>query len=135
MSEEGWDPRVTRRILWLGALLLLPLPMLRFEALVPVARFVLLTGVTTGLIVTEGLGRIPILFFVLMAGHALVYTGLLYGAAWLLAKGLHAAAPRAAGRVALALVVGLAVVALSREIYVTPFAPVSPRANLLGVLR
>ena len=125
----------TRRILWLAALLLVPLPMFRFEAVIPVARYVLLGGVTGGLILSEGTGTIPNLFFLLMTLHALVYAGLLYAASWLLARVLAALAPRPAPWLALALVVAASLVALSHEIYVTPFAAVSPRASLLDVLR
>ena len=129
------SPRTTRRILWLGSLILLPLPMIQFGAMIPVTRYLLLAGVSAGLILTEGVGRIPNVFFLLMLGHALIYAGALWVAAWALARGLHAVAPRAAHTVALLLMVGGAVLALATEPYVTPFAPDTPRANLLRVLR
>lgn len=128
-------PRTTRRILWIGALLLVPLPMLQVGALIPVTRYLLLSGVAGGLILAEGSGRIPWALFFLILGHALVYAGLLWVVAWALARGLHAAAPRGARTLALALVVGGAVLALATEPYRTPFAPDAPRANLLRVLR
>lgn len=135
MSEAAPGERSTRRILWIAALLLVPLPMLRFGAVIPVARYLLLGGVTGGLIANEGIGTIPNAILLLMTLHVLVYGALLYGAARLLARGLHAASPRLARRLALALVAAGTLVALTQEIYVTPFAPVSPRASLLQVLR
>jgi hypothetical protein len=135
VPEAPSGERSTRRILWIAALLLVPLPMLRFGAVIPVARYLLLGGVTGGLIASEGTGTIPNVFFVLLMLHVLVYAALLYGAARLLARALHAAGPRLARRLALALVAAATLVALTQEIYVTPFAPVSPRASLLDVLR
>ena len=128
-------PRSTRSILWLAALVLLPLPMLQVGAMIPVTRYLLLAGVAAGLILTEGAGLIPNAMFALLLGHALVYAGLLWVAAWALAKGLHAAAPRAAGNLALALVAVAVIWAIATEPYFTPFAPDTARANLLRVLR
>ena len=127
-------PRTTRRILWLGALLLAPLPMILFGALIPVPRYLLLAGVTGGLIVSEGAGTIPNLFFFLLLGHALVYGGLLWLVAWAATRVLHVFVPRVAGAIACALVLAAALLAVSTPLYVTPFAPVSPRASLLHVL-
>jgi hypothetical protein len=128
------SPLATRRILWLGSLLLLPLPMLQFGAWIPVSRYLLLAGVTAGLILAEGAGTIPNLMLGLMLGHVLVYTALLWLAAWLAARALFALAPRAAGPLSLGLVAAAAIVTLAFEVYVTPFASLSPRANLLHVL-
>lgn len=128
-------PRATRRMLWLAALLLVPLPMLQFGALVPVVRYLLLAGVTLGLIVAEGGGEIPYLFLALMLGHALVYAVLLWVVSWLIARGLWALSPARAGRAAIALAaVGLLVALVTRP-YVTPYSSVSLHSNLLVVFQ
>ena len=129
------SPRATRRLLWLAALAMLPLPMLQFHELAPVTRYLLLAGVVAGLMWTEGTGTIPWLFFGLLLGHALVYAGLLWLAAWGAARGLYAAAPQRAGALAVVLVAAGLVLTLSFDVYRTPFAAVSPRANLWTVLR
>lgn len=128
-------PRATRRTLWLAALLLVPLPMLQFGALVPVVRYVLLAGVTLGLIVTEGGGEIPYLFLALMLGHVLVYAVLLWLASWLLARGLWLLSPARAGRTAIALAVVALLVALVTRPYITPYSSVSLHSNLLVVFQ
>lgn len=135
MSDAGAERRSTRRVLWIGALLLVPLPMIKFGAWIPVSRYLLLGGVTGGLILAEGPGRIPNAMLIAMLGHALVYAGLLWGVAWALARALHRVAPVRSRNVALALVVAGVLIALATEPYVTPFASEAPRANLLTVLR
>jgi hypothetical protein len=128
-------PLATRRFLWLAALLLVPLPMLLFGAFVPVARYLLLAGVTVGLIVAEGGGEIPYLFLALMLGHALVYACVLWLLTWGLARGLWAAAPQGAARVAVGLaLLGLAA-ALFTKPYVTPYSAVSLHSNLWVVFQ
>lgn len=127
-------PRTTRRILWLGGLLLAPLPMLGTEAWIPVSRYLLLAGVTAGLIIAEGAATIPNVFFFLLLGHAVVYGGLLWLGAWVGSRLLHRLVPRAAGAVACALVLAAAALAVATPLYVTPFAATSARANLLHVL-
>ncbi len=109
--------------------------MLIFGAWIPVSRYLLLAGVTGGLILSEGTGRIPNAMLLLMLGHAFVYAGLLWGVAWAVARGLQLASTRRATRLALALVAAGALLALSTEPYRTPFASEAPRASLLTVLR
>jgi hypothetical protein len=125
--------RTSRRLLWAGLVLMLPLPMLLFGGLVPVARYWLLAGVAAGLIAAEGWGSVPAEIFALFFLHALVYTLL----TWLLARWLARALAAAPGRLAawtLALLAAGVVVTSAFHPFVTPFAPVSPRANLLHVL-
>lgn len=129
------SPRATRRTLFLGLLLLAPLPMLGvYEAFVPVARYLLLAGVCLAMRIAEGPGGVVWQVFALFMGHALVYTGLLWVAAWLGARVLAPLSPSLRG----AFVVGglaLAIVwTVASTPYVTPFGP-SARANLPGVLR
>jgi hypothetical protein len=135
VPEAPADAKTTRRILWLGALLLVPLPMIKFAAWIPVTRYLLLGAVTGGLILTEGSGRIPNAFLIAMLGHAIFYAALLWAVAWALARTLQGAAPAWARSVALALVAAGVLAALLTEPYVTPFAADAPRASLLTVLR
>lgn len=135
MPDSEVRIRTTRRVLWIAGLLLVPLPMLKFGALIPVSRYLLLGGVTGGLILAEGPGRIPDFMLLAMLAHAFVYAGLLWCVAWLLARVLHRAAPARALRVALALVAAGVLAALLTEPYVTPFAAHDARASLSTVLR
>lgn len=128
------SPKLARRILWLGLVLMLPLPMLEFGGWIPVSRYLLLSGVTLGLILTEGWGTVPGLVLALLAGHVIVYGGLLWGAAWTGSRVLHRLSPRSLGPVTLGLLAAGIVLTSAFAVYVTPFAPVSPRANLLHVL-
>jgi hypothetical protein len=118
-----------------AALALVPLPMALFGPVIPVTRFLLLGFVTLGLIATEGSGQIPNVAAFLFFAHAVVYGGVLWLLCWALVRALARRAPRWIAPVTMALVgVGL-VLAISMDLYVTPFAPVEPRANLLTVLR
>jgi hypothetical protein len=128
------SPRASRWVLWIGLVLMLPLPMLVFGALIPVARFLLLAGVTAGLIVAEGMGTIPGSILGLLLLHALVYLGLTWLAAHWISRGLGRLAPRALGPVTLGLVAAGLILSSLFDVYVTPFAPVSPRASLLHIL-
>lgn len=126
--------RAARRILWLGLLCMLPLPMLQFGAWIPVTRFLLLALVTAGLVVTEGSGPVPLTALGLLLAHVLVYAALLWLAARLFVAALQRLLPSALAPVTLGLVAAGLVVTIAFPVYETPFAPVSPRANLLHVL-
>jgi hypothetical protein len=117
-------------VLWIAALVLVPLPMLQFGAEVPVVRYLILTGLTLALVVAEGAGWVATALVLLFLGHALVYAALLWVVAWAVARALHAWVPRRAGAVALGLAaLGLFGALLTRP-YVTPFSSVSLRSNL-----
>jgi hypothetical protein len=121
-------------MLWLGFLLTVPLPLLGFGALIPVARFLLLAAVTAGLIVAEGMGLVPAALLAIFVLHALVYAGLLWLLALLISRGLARLSWRSVGPATVGLVAACLIIAAAFELYVTPFAPVSPRASLLHVL-
>jgi hypothetical protein len=125
----------TKHLLWLTALLLVPLPMLQFGAFVPVVRYLILAAVNLGLIVTEGGGEIPYIFFALLFGHALVYATVFWFLAGLLVRALWLATPRYAGRIVVgASLTGLALALLTRP-YVTPYSGVSLHSNLWVVFQ
>jgi hypothetical protein len=127
-------PKSARRILWLGLICMLPLPMLQFGAEIPALRYLLLAGVTLGLIVSEGMGQVPGLVLALLLGHALVYAGLLWLVAWLAARALSGLAPRALAVTTLGLVVAGVIVTSAFDVYRTPFGARSMQVNLLHVL-
>ena len=128
------SPRAARWILWLAALAMLPLPMLLFGALIPVTRYLLLGGVSALLIVTEGGGQIPILALLLFLVHALVYAAATWLVCLWLTRALSRRAPGWLGPATVTFVlIGLAFT-IGFDVYVTPFASVEPRANLLSVL-
>ena len=112
----------------------MPLPLLGFGALIPVARFLLLAAVTAGLIVAEGMGTVPAALLAIFVLHALVYAGLLWLLALLISRGLDRLSSRSVGLATVGLVAACLIVAAAFDLYVTPFAPVSPRASLLHVL-
>jgi cytochrome bd-type quinol oxidase subunit 2 len=115
-------------------MLVLPLPMLTFEGVVPVARYLLLGAVCIGMRIAEGPGGVVWQLTALFLAHALVYAALLWGAAWISARALGALPSRARGAAVVLVVAACLLWALAAEPYVTPFG-LSARTNLLGVLR
>lgn len=66
-------------VLFVALILMWPLPLLGLEgSFVPVARFLELALALSGLAIIEGTGGMVGLFLLLLWGHVLVYTGLLY---------------------------------------------------------
>ena len=127
--------RAARTWLWLGALLLVPLPMLALDAaLVPVVRFLLLGGACVAVLLVEGGGGVTESIAALLLVHTAVYAGLLWAAAWLIARSLA----RLSGSARRALVLGILglalLLALTTEPYRTPFGHAA-RGGLLDVLR
>ncbi len=129
------SPRAARWILWLALLAMLPLPMLLFDARVPVTRFLLLGGVTAVLIVTEGVGQVPMLALALFFVHALVYGAAIWLVCGWLTRELSRRAPGWLGPVTVAFVLVALAFTIGFDVYVTPFAAVEPRASLLSVLQ
>jgi phosphate/sulfate permease len=126
--------RATRRVLFLALLVLVPLPMFTFDALVPVARYLLLGAVCVGMRVAEGPGGVVWQLTALFFGHALVYGAVLWAVAWAVTRSLDAlpASARAA-LVACAIAAGM-LWAVAAEPYRTPFGR-AERSNLIEVLR
>ena len=125
--------RTARRLLFLGLVVIAPLPMLGYDAWIPDARFFLLAGVTTLVILFEGgAGPVPMIA-VLFGAHALVYAGLLWAGAYVASRILGRVSPTARAIATWSLIaIGLAI-GLGFEIYATPFGS-APIANLLGAL-
>ena len=128
------SPRAARRWVFVVALFTVPLPMLQFGATIPVARYLLLAGVTAGLVAAEGTGTIPLTLLALFVGHALVYGALLWIAAWLATRLVERAAPRALGPLAVLVVAGALLVTSLFDVFTTPFAARSLHTNLFHVI-
>ncbi len=128
------SPRAARRVLFLALLLLAPLPMLGFDAVAPVARYLLLGAVCLGMRLVEGPGGVVWQLAALFFGHALAYGALLWAGAWLAARALAVLGSAARGAVVAIAVVAATLWALTAEPYLTPFGPAA-RANLVAVLQ
>ena len=121
-----------RRLLWLGFLLVVPVPVLVVaQGHVPALRLLFMGGVTLAVMLLESArGAAGLLALFLIAQFA-VYAALMWLAAW--------AVTRLAGRrrlpVTIAILAALLAVALTRPIYRCPFLPDASRVSLLGVYR
>lgn len=126
--------KTARRILWVAALFLVPVPLMAFtDAFVPTMRLLQLTSVILIVILAEGAHGVAALLFGLFALHTVLYAALLWLAARLLTGLLERLAPAALGWVTIALVaLGLAI-AVSSDIYDSPFHARLPHTSLLEV--
>jgi hypothetical protein len=125
----------SRRLLWIGLMLALPLPMLALEdALVPVARFLLLGGVCIAVMLVEDAGGVVGLLALLFLAHAVVYAGLLWLLAFAISRGLGRLPPRRLGAITLATLVLAFLAATATRPYRTPFGRAS-HGSLIEVLQ
>jgi hypothetical protein len=116
--------RTCRWLLWLGTAVALPVPILVLgPGLVPPARLLMLGGIGLAVMLLENArGAVGPLAALLLA-QAVVYLGLLWLAAALVARGLARLPPRGLAIVTVGLLaVGLAL-ASSTAVYHTPFGP------------
>ena len=126
--------KTARRVLWVAALLLVPVPLLAIaEAFVPVARIFELGLVVLITILVEGPGGVAPILLTIFLVHAVVDAAVLWGVAWLLTWGLERVAPAALGPVVLALVVAGCVWGAALPIYHTPFHAQVADATLLEI--
>jgi hypothetical protein len=125
---------VARWVLWVVFVLVVPLPFYLVQTgTVPAARIGMLAGVHVALVAAEGAqGTAGILAAILVA-QAVVYGALLWWAAHRISRLLARAWPRRIGAATAALVVACVLVAVSFDVYRTPFRARSLRANLLQV--
>lgn len=126
--------RASRRILWLAAVGVVPVPLLVVgPGLVPAGRLLELGGASLAVLVVESSRGVVGLLAALLLGQGLAWVGVF----WLAARGAGAALSRTRRPLPLALaVVALGVaVASGFEVYETPFAAERPRATLLSVYR
>ncbi len=125
--------RAARRLLWVAAALLLPLPYLvTAEGAVPIVRFVMLGSITAAYSALVDGSGVAWVFTALMLGHALVYALVLWAAAALVAR----VVPTRVRGVLVAALVGAGVAgAFAFEPYHTPFAAESAWTSWPGLLR
>ncbi len=124
-----------RDLLWLSLILVVPLPIhLAGDALVPVARMLLLAGVCLAMIAVEGAGSVA----ALLAAGFLVFAGLYASVLWVACHLLTRATAGVRDTARTAATLGFAALALAAAIatepYITPFGTAA-RGNLLQVLR
>jgi hypothetical protein len=127
------SPRAARRVLWLFALALVPLPMAVFDAVMPVVGYLLLAALCVGMRIAEGPGGVVWQMTALFASHAFVYAGALRLAAHAIARLLARLPDPARAALIGVAVAGASAWALFAQPYVTPFGTAA-RANLIGVL-
>jgi len=87
--------RTARWLCFIGLFLLLPWPMLVFDAFVPAVRYVILAGAALAVLLVEGgAGPVPgiVLLFCL---HAVVYTAVAWILSWAATRLVSQASPRA----------------------------------------
>ena len=125
----------SRRLLWLGLLLMLPMPMLVLDnGLVPVVRFLLLGGVCVAvMLVEDAAGVVGFLALVFLA-HAIVYAGLLWLLAFAISQGLARLPPRRLAALTLAALALALLTATATRPYRTPFGRAAD-GNLVEVLQ
>jgi len=121
-----------RRLLWLGFVLAVPVPVLVVgQGHVPALRLLFMGGVTLAVILFESARGAAGLLAAFLIGQFAVYAGLL----WLAAAGIARVSGRWRTPAAIAILVVLFGVALTRPIYRCPFLPDVSRVSLLGVYR
>ncbi len=124
-----------RRLLFLAAILLVPLPLfVMVPALVPVARFFELAVICWITIAIEGTAGVVGLLSIVMLAHALVYATLLWIVTGILVRLFDSYAPRLLLPVAAMLLVAGILLASISEPYATPFADTA-RAGFPEVYR
>ncbi len=120
-------------LLWAGLALLLPLPLLVFDGMVPLVRIVLLATVTAAVAIREGAAGPVQMILVMFVAHAMIYAAVLALAARLASRALRRWSGPRLRRIVFAGILAAAVLASITTPYATPFAP-APRSSLLGVL-
>jgi hypothetical protein len=128
MSEKR-----TKWLLWLGGVLLLPLPYLfMYEGAVPVVRYAMLTIITaTYSVLIDGSAVAWPMTFIL-AAHTLLFAAVLLSVAALAARWIPE--QRRTQAVVALFAVGFAI-AMAFPIYTTPADDVSAHANWIGLFQ
>ncbi len=128
------SPRGVRRLLWLAAIFLVPVPLIGVASgWAPTAYLLELAGLTLAFGVVESLQGVTLALLASFGVPALLYVALLWPLAWLVARLITPLAPLTRLRAALLIVMLGAGYATVRPVYDTPFSNRSPRATLLEV--
>jgi hypothetical protein len=130
------SPRAVRRLLWLAAIFVLPLPILAFgPGLVPAAHQLELGLLALAFGALESMQGVTLALAGAFLVPGVIYAGLLWLAASIVARGLGRLPPTTRTRAALLLVMLGVAFAVAEPIYVTPFSSRSARSTLVGVYR
>jgi hypothetical protein len=130
------SPRVARRLLFLGGLLMAPLPVLLFgPGRVPPLRLLELGLVSLAFMLWESARGAALAVTAVLVGQAALYAAGLWLATGLVARPLARLSPRSVALLTGALLGAALAVTAGFEVYQTPFAADTPRASLLGVFR
>jgi len=129
--------RVAAVLLFLGAFIALPLPLLGLAGVsVPVARFFQLAGALGWLIALEGSAGMVVPLMTLLLAHAVVYTALIAGAVWALSRfSLRRVPSRLRDHLTVIAVTLLLALGVYAELYDTAFHHASAHAKLLELYR
>jgi hypothetical protein len=128
------SPRAVRRLLFLAALVTVPAPILAFgPGLVPAAHQLELGLLALAFGAIESTQGVTLVLAAAFLVPGLLYTALLWVAAWLLARALAKLPSTTRTRAALFLVMLGVAFAVAEPVYVTPFSSRSARSSLLGV--
>ena len=130
------SPRAAQRLLFAGALLMAPTPILLLgPGWVPPLRLLELGLATLAFGVVENArGSLPAVAGVLL-GQAVLYAALLWAGAALAARALRRLPPRAVAALTWSVLAASLLLTAGADVYQTPFAADSARSGLLGVFR
>jgi hypothetical protein len=130
------SPRSARQLLFLGGLLMAPLPVLLLgPGRVPPLRLLELGVVSLAFMVWESARGVALAVTALLLGQAALYAALLWVAAGLVARPLGRLSPRAIALLTGTLLAAALALSAGFDVYQTPFAANTARASLLGVFR
>ena len=119
------SPARSRRVLWLGLLLLAPVPFFAIETgLVPVIRLWMLGSLVTGVMLQDP-DYLSQTFTAMFVGQAALWTLVLYLVARACVRWLPPRAP--------AVVLALLALASLFPIYSTPFSAIAARSSILQI--
>jgi hypothetical protein len=128
------SPLGVRRLLFLAAIFAVPLPILAVgPGLVPAAHQLELGLLALAFGAIESTQGVTLVLAAAFLVPGLLYTALLWVAAWLLARALAKLPSTTRTRAALFLVMLGVAFAVAEPVYVTPFSSRSARSSLLGV--
>ena len=128
------SPRLCRWVLWAAFVIAIPVPMISpLHADVPAARIVMLAAISVFTMFAETTRGAVVPLVVLFMLQALVAIGLLWVAAYLLAKLLARLSYTGRGVVTVALALGILALTTVHSFYRDPYRPETLHSNLLQV--
>jgi hypothetical protein len=129
-------PRAARWLLWLGALLALPVPVLLLgPGFVPVAQLAALAAIGFAIALVESTRGNVLQISGLLLACAALWAACLWLGAWIVARSLSPFGARGLRRATLGLLAAGIAVACAFPIYHNPFAAHDPQSTLLDLYR